>query len=283
MRQLQAVIDGGMTGSLYALVALAFSLVWATMRTVNLAFLQLIAFAAIIGWASADFGAAPAIIFAVLATAGLTLVTHLVAVQPMLKKARMAPIVASIGAGLLLQGILSDIAGSQLRIMPNLFPTGVFEINGIFIRKTGIAVVAVVLVFVAITLVIFRYTMIGLAFRATSWAPELGSAYGVATPLVQLGSVVAAGLAIGLSGVLTAVLVGSVSPFIGANAGLKGVIAMLVGGAGNMTGAVAGGLLIGILESVAELYVSSAMKTAVSFGLLLVVMIVRPSGLLKER
>lgn len=283
MRYLQAAVDGTMTGSLYALVALAFSLVWATMRTVNLAFLQLIAFAAVIGWASADFGAAPAILFAVLATAGLTLVTHFVAIQPLLERQRMAPIVASIGAGLLLQGVLSDIAGSQLRIMPALFPGGVFDIDGIFVRKTGIAVVAVVLGFVLLTIVVFRYTLVGLAFRATSWAPELGSAYGVNTTAVQVGSVLASGIAIGLAGVLTAVLAGSASPFMGTDAGLKGVIAMLVGGAGNVYGAVAGGLLIGILESVAELYVSSAMKTAISFGLLLLVMILRPGGLLKER
>jgi branched-chain amino acid transport system permease protein len=167
--------------------------------------------------------------------------------------------------------------------MPPLLPSDTWELNGVFVRETAVIVSAVAVGLLLLVVAVFRWTRIGLAFRVTSWAPELAPAYGVAVGAVQTGSVVASAVAMGLAGVLSGLLFGSVSAFAGATTGLKGVIAMLMGGAGNVYGALVGGLVVGISESVAELYISSGMKSVVSLALLLVVMVVRPQGLLQER
>jgi branched-subunit amino acid ABC-type transport system permease component len=139
-----------------------------------------------------------------------------------------------------------------------------------------------VLLLAAATLVM-RYTRLGLAFRASSWSPEIAAAYGVNVGLVRFCSAAAAAALAGLAGVFAAVLAGSVSPFLGSAAGLKGIVAMLIGGAGNLPGAVIGGLSIGVIEALSGQVVSGSTSQVVSYAVLFLVMVARPSGLMKER
>lgn len=279
----QATADGLMIGSLYALVALSFSVLWASVRTVNLGLLQVAALGGMVAYGLSGLGSAPALVGGALVATVAGVVTHLVAVRPLLERWALLPIIASLGAGLLVQGAVIAVAGNDSRRMPALVPIGTFEVQGIFVRRAGAVVLATALVFVLITIYLTRQTTIGLAFRASSWSPEIASAYGISTEKVRLGSAVAASFSIGLAGVLTGVLAGSVSPFMGEATGLKGLVAMLLGGAGNLVGALAAGLLIGVLESASGLFVSNAMKNVISFGLLFGVMVFKPSGLFKER
>jgi branched-chain amino acid transport system permease protein len=99
---------------------------------------------------------------------------------------------------------------------------------------------------------------------------------------VRFGAALVAALFIGLAGVFIGLMAGSVSPLMGAAAGLKGMVAMLIGGAGNLPGAVVGGLAVGVIESVSAQYVSSSFSGAAAFAVLFLVMVLKPSGLMKE-
>lgn len=282
-RYVQAVVDGLMIGSIYALVAVSFSVLWASIRTVNLGLLQVAALGGMVAYWLAELGAFVALIGGVFAATVAGVVVHLVAVRPLLKAWALLPIIASLGAGLLVRGAVIAVAGDDMRRMPPIVPTGVIEIQGIFVRRVGLIVLLTALAFVVLALIIEKRSKVGLAFRSSSWNPEVASAYGVDIERVRMGSAVAASVMIGLAGVLSGVLAGSVNPHMGEGNGLKGLVAMLLGGAGNLPGALLAGLLVGVLEAGAGLYVSSAMRNVVSFGLLFAVMVFRPSGLLKER
>lgn len=282
-RVLQALVDGLMIGSLYALVAVSFSILWASVRTVNLGLLQVSAMGGVVAYSLSANGTVIALLGGVLAAGAAGLIVHLVAIRPFLKKWALLPIVASLGAGLLVRGAVIFFFGEEPKRMPQLLPTGVWEISGVFIRRTGTIVLVVALFFVLLALYLTAKSKVGLAFRASSWNSDIARAYGVNIERVRLGSAFAAAIAVGLVGVLTGVLAGSVHPYLGEANGLKGLVAMLLGGAGNLPGALLAGLLVGMLESGAGMFVSSAMKNVVSFGLLFVVMIVKPSGLLRER
>jgi branched-chain amino acid transport system permease protein len=282
-RVMQALVDGLMIGSLYALVAVSFSILWASVRTVNLGLLQVSAMGGVVAYSLSANGTVIALFGGVLAAGAAGLIVHLVAIRPFLKKWALLPIVASLGAGLLVRGAVIFFFGEEPKRMPQLLPTGVWEISGVFIRRTGTIVLVVALIFVLLALYLTAKSRVGLAFRASSWNSDIARAYGINIERVRLGSAFAAAISIGLVGVLTGVLAGSVHPYLGEANGLKGLVAMLLGGAGNLPGALLAGLLVGMLESGAGMFVSSAMKNVVSFGLLFFVMIVKPSGLLKER
>lgn len=282
-RVIQAIVDGLMAGSLYALVAVAFSILWASVRTVNLGLLQVSAMGGIIAYSLSANGAVVAILGGVTAAGVVGLLIHFVAIKPFLKKWALLPIVASLGAGLLVRGAVILLFGEQSKRMPQLVPTGTWEMSGVFIRRTGVVVLVVALAFVLVGLYLTARTRIGLAFRASSWNADIAGAYGVDTERVRVGSAFAAAVAVGLAGVLAGVLAGSVHPYMGEDNGLKGLVAMLLGGAGNLPGALLAGLLVGMLESGAGMFISGALKNVVSYGLLFLVMVVKPSGLLKER
>lgn len=279
----QALVDGLAVGSSYAILALAFTVLWATVRTVNLALLQVVAVGGLVAFALADAGVVVAFLGAMVVGLIFGLVTHVVAVQSTIKKGLLYPIIASLGVGLLIQGGMSLAAGDDVRVMPDLLPTGVIEVEGIFIGWTPLIVFLVTAAFVGVIAALARFTRLGLGFRASAWQPELAQAYGINVRGVRLFSAGAAGVAAGLAGACAGILAGSVSPYAGAATGLNGLVAMLIGGAGNPIGAVLGGLLVGVLQAFGGLFVSSSMQGVISLALLFLVMILRPSGLMKER
>ncbi len=280
---LQALVDGLAQGSSYAILALAFTVLWATVRTVNMALLQVVAVGGLVAFALADAGVVVAFLAAMVVGLGFGLVTHVVAVQSTIKKGLLYPIIASFGVGLLIQGGMSLTAGDDVKVMPDLLPEGVIEVSGIFIGWTPLIVFLITTGFVLLIAAIARFTKLGLGFRASAWQPELAQAYGINVRGVRLFSAGAAGVAAGLAGACAGILAGSVSPYAGALTGLNGLVAMLIGGAGNPVGAVLGGLLVGVLQAFGGLFVSSSMQGVISLALLFLVMILRPSGLMKER
>lgn len=279
----QALADGMAIGASYALLALAFTLLWATVRTVNLALLQTLAISALVCFAMARFGAPVAFAAAAVTGLGVGIATHLVAVQSTISKGQLYPIIASLGVGLLLQGGMSLTVGDNLRTMPTLLPSGLLRLQGVFISWASLIILLVTVICLFGIAALSRVTTLGLAFRASAWQPALAATYGVDVRRIRLISAGAAGALTGLSGAFTAVLGGSVSPTLGASAGLNGLVGMLIGGAGNPAGAVVGGLTVGGLQSLAGEFAPTSIKGIVSLALLFLILIVRPSGLMRER
>ena len=278
---LQAILDGLATGALYALVALSFSLVWATVRTVDLALLQIIAVAGMVAYWVGSAGVVPALLASIAVSVALAVLSHYIAIRPTRAKGQIYPVIASLGLGLLILGAASLIFGVNLHTMPPLIPGGGLHIGSLYIAWTSSAVLCITFALLASAAIAMKVSKLGLAFRATAAEPQLAEAYGIGVRSVLLGSAASAGVGIGLAGPLGAVQGGSVSPFFGATMGLMGIVAMLLGGAGNPAGAVVGGLLVGIIQSVASQYLSGSMGEVASYSLLLLVMVARPSGLMK--
>jgi branched-chain amino acid transport system permease protein len=279
----QAIFDGLSAGASYALLALAFSILWATVRTVNLALIQVVAIGAMAAYAAAPMRAVPALGAAALMGLVAGLLTHYIAIATTLRKGLLVPIIASLGVGLVLQSSMSLTIGDEVRRMPRLLPDGSLQLFGAFLGWGQLIVLAITAGALIVCAAVARLTSIGLSFRATAWRPQLASAYGVDTRRVRLISAAAAAAASGLAGGCIAILSGSASPVTGADAGLSGLVAMLIGGAGNPLGAVVGGLTVGLLDSLGGTIFSTSLQSVLSLGLLFIIMISRPSGLMKER
>jgi len=278
----QALLDGLSAGATYALIAIAFSLVWATVRTVNLALLQVLSCAGMLAYLGAQHGVVLAFVYGLLGAVVIGVASHFVAIVPTLSKGQIYPIITSLGFGLLLTAGLVAIFGDLLRPVPPVLPEGGARLGGTYLSWGAVLQIAVALVLVVAAIVVMRSSRVGLAFRSSAWAPDLAGAYGVNLPAVRLGSAVVSSLLIGLAGVFIALTAGSVGPLLGATAGLKGMVAMLIGGAGNLPGAVVGGLAVGLVESVSLQYTTSALSGAIAFAVLFALMVLKPSGLMKE-
>lgn len=280
---IQALMDGVANGSNYAIIALAFSLLWATMRTLNMALIQTVMVGGIFAYYGASHGILPAILFGVGAAAVVGTGTHYISVESTVKKGLIYPIIASLGLGALIQGVASLTFGDNLRPAPEVLPAGGVEVGPAFVGWDSIVTTSMVALLLIAVSCIMKWTSLGLAFRAASWSPDLAQAYGVNVSLVRFASASAAAIAAGFAGTFAVLTDGSVSPTLGAGIALTGLVAMLIGGAGNLVGSVFGGLLVGLIEAMSGLFVSGSISHAISFLMLFLVMVVKPSGLMKER
>jgi branched-chain amino acid transport system permease protein len=280
----QALVDGLSTGSGYALVAMSFSALWASIRSVNMALLQVGSVAAVTTYALGSAGDAAAVVGGVLVAVIVGLGTHLISVRPFLSRGHITPIISSFGAGLAVQGILVLCIGVNNVSLSNVLPSGVFQVGGYFLRSASAIDLAVAAGVAIVALGIVRLTSIGLAFRAVSRSPDIALANGINVERVRLGSAAVASGLVGLTGILIGATASSAGPYdaTAQALGLTGLLAMLLGGAGNLAASVLAGLFVGVLDSGTQLFISSDLNTVVSLGLLLVVLVIRPNGLGRE-
>ena len=277
----QAVFDGISTGAYYAVTALAFSVLWATVRTVNLALIQVVAIGAITTALLAPQGAVVALLGACVAGLVAGVATHYTAVATTVRHGFIAPVIATLGVGLVLEGLMSVTVGDNTRAVDVNLPDSSVTLLGAQMTWPHIIVLGVITAVLVGYGIIARLTPLGLAFRATAWNRELADAYGVNVRRVQFVSASGAALVAGLTGWCIAVVGGNASPVTGAEVGLYGILAMLIGGAGNPVGAVLGGLTVGLINSFGATIVSSSVQSQLSLGLIFCILILRPTGLLK--
>jgi len=192
-------------------------------------------------------------------------------------------LITAIGVSLLLEYTGQLVFGATPRTFPAIFPVAQFEVGGLVISSNQLMVIGVSLVLmVVLQLIVFR-TRIGTAMRAVSLNPNAARLVGVNNDVVisftfGLGSALAAA-----GGILYAINYPSIDPLMGVMPGLKAFVAAILGGIGNIPGAMVGGLLLGVVEALGAAYISIAWKDAIAFCVLILILIVRPTGLLGER
>jgi branched-chain amino acid transport system permease protein len=279
----QFFLDGILAGTIYALVALGFTITWSSMRVVSLAQPSLLAIGAATGYLAADAGIAPAAAAAAAGAAAIGYVAYVVAIKPLAQVSLLSVMVSTLGAGIIIEGILALFSGTDPIGMPSLLPAGGWVVGPFYFRRAAVIVAVIAFVMLALALYISKKTRIGLAFRAAAWAPDVGSAHGINIAAVRTGSILFASAYAGLAGFFVAVLFGSWSPYMGLALALPALIGMLVGGAGNLMGAVLGGLTLGVIQSVSSAHITSSLSNLVAFGVLIGLMVIRPQGLLSER
>ena len=278
---LQYVAAGLTAGSIYALVALGFSIVYNASKVINFAQGE---FVMLGGMAAASLSAAGAplplaILAAIVLAAAIGLLLEKLTIERAARADVTTLIIITIGASIFLRGFAQLVWGKGIRALPPLSGDRPLELGGATVLPQSVWVLGATLVIVAALSWFFGRTRLGRAMLATSHNRLAAQLVGIDVRLVLFASF---GLAAGL-GAVAGVLIAPISFTsydAGVMLGLKGFAAAILGGLGNFHAAVVGGLVLGLLESLGAGFVSSAYKDAISFVVILAVLFVRPDGLL---
>jgi len=273
-----------MLGGTYALVAIGYSLVFGVLRLIHLAHGEVFMVGAYIGlevMLAFNVGPVVALAAAIVGTALLGIVLELIVFRPIRRKGGsfLAPMVTSIGAGLILQEVFTKIFGAEQSEFPAGLGNDTYHLGPLLVSATQVFIMAVAVLSMIVLHLFISRTRYGMAMRAVAENVEIASVLGINTDaVIMLTFAVASGLA-GIAGVLVGLAYTAVSPFMGINMAVKGLAIMLVGGLGSIYGAMVGGLLLGIVEVLCVAYAASSYRDAVAFGLMIVILLVRPRGL----
>lgn len=281
---LQYIVSGIHTGSIYALTALCFTLVFNATHVVNFAQGQMVMLGGMsaVGFYGAGVPLWGSVLLAIAVAAVVSMVLERVAIRPLLQAGVLAQIVATVGASFVLATAAMAIWGKEAVSLP-VFPGGekVLALAGATITGQTLWIVGLTLVIVAALQLFYRRTLFGTAVRACAVDPMGARLQGISYRGVVMFS-------FALAGAISAVAGAAFTPATmmsfnsGTTLGLKGFVAATVGGLGSSLGAVLGGYSLGIIEALAMGLIpgGSGYKSAISFGVLLIVLFVRPSGLL---
>jgi branched-chain amino acid transport system permease protein len=289
---LQHLVDGIAAGAIYALIALGYTMVYGVLQLINFAHGDVFMLGAMFGWYLSRWmgvdvhptalGAIGVTLLSMIGCGICGLLIERLAYRPLRNQPKINSLITAIGMSFLLE------YGGQVVFHPeprgfSVMPAstrGAFMLGSIGIGYIDIVIIATSLLLMFILQRIVFHTRMGTAMRAVSWNPRVAALMGVNTDMVisftfVLGSVLAA-----VAGVLHASKYSGVQPLMGLMPGLKAFVAAVLGGIGNVPGAMLGGLLLGLAEQLVSAYISSSWRDACSFGILILVLLLRPSGLL---
>jgi len=292
----QELVNGITTGALYSLVALGFSMVYGVLKLLNFAHGDLYMIGAYIGFFIIQFFGGPAdlsiavpllllIMFVVAAglVGGLGVAIERFAYRPLRDAPRIAPLITAIGVSFFLESAALLLFGSQFREYNTAefisLSSGI-RIGSVTIDSVQILVLVLGLVLMTGLQLLVNQTRLGRQVRAVAADREAAEMLGINVNFVITATFFLGSALAGIAGVMGGLLFNTVTATIGFFVGLKAFTAAVVGGIGSIPGAMLGGLVIGVAESFVTGYISSTYSNLIVFGLLIVVMLVRPSGLL---
>lgn len=281
------LISGLAIGGVYALVALGFALIFGVLRVAQfahgelymlVAFLVLVALAALPSAGIVQFALVILLGLAVGALVGVLVERGVF--RPLASAPHIAPIISAIGLSIMLQYLAAYVWGSELRPFPLAWSPGNVSLGPASVPVLKIVIFGTALGLLALLQVVLLRSQLGRSVRATAIDAEVAQLMGVnTTRTVALAFAVGSALA-GAAGVLVAALYGVVYPTMGQPVLVKGYTATIIGGVGNLPGAVLGGILLGVFEVLLAGYVSPTWADAIVYALLILVLAVRPQGLL---
>ena len=300
---LQQIINGLVLGSMYALIALGYTMVYGIIQLINFAHGEVLMIGALTAWSvigmmQASMPGAPgwailimAMLIACVVAAALNFVIEKVAYRPLRNSPRLAPLITAIGMSILLQTLAMIIWKPNYKPFPTLLPSAPFNVFGAFITPTQIMILSVTAVSLAVLMWLVHYTKIGRAMRATAENPRVAGLMGVKPDVVISATFIIGAILAAIAGVMYASNYGTAQHTMGFLPGLKAFTAAVFGGIGNLGGAVLGGLLLGLIEAIGSGYIGtltggllgSHYTDIFAFIVLIIVLTLRPSGLLGER
>ncbi len=296
MQFLQQLINGITIGSFYALVALGYTMVYGVLKLINFAHGDLFmwgAYLGLTGFALLGAGAAGGSAWMVVPVAVAVLVTvalagvlvERVAYRPLRAAGRLAPVISALGVAFILQSLARNAYGASWRTYPpGLALAGGIDLGGgVRIGAMQLVVIAVSLLLMAGLYVFIQRTRVGTAMRAVAIDPLVARLMGIDVDrIIAIVFLIGPGLG-GIAGLIVALYYGSFDFTLGWAFGLKAFIAAILGGIGNIPGAMLGGMLLGITETLAAGYISPQWKDVVAYIVLILILLLRPTGLLGER
>lgn len=277
----QVLVSGLTLGSLYALTALGYAIIFRATSVVNFAQGEMMMIGAMLALAlHADYGLGYAASFA-LAVVGawcMGILIERIAYRPLLKAPVFTVILSTVAVGQMLRSGVRIVRGHELALFPPLVSPTPFSIAGLRLTYLNVAIVVLAVGVLLAFIAFFRWTPMGWAMRATAQNREAAALVGVSVPRVFSMSWGISAVLAAIAGILLAPLI-TITPDMGV-IGIKGFVGAILGGYNSLVGSVVGGFLLGVLENLAGVYISSAFKDVVTFGVLLVVLVFRPAGML---
>ena len=299
----QQLINGLVLGSIYALVALGYTMVYGILELINFAHGEVtmvgaMIFLAVVGslmGSGAGLDGMTIMVLglgaAIVACMALGFAIERIAYRPLRRAPRLAALITAIGVSIVLQNLAMLIWGKQYITFPPLLSIVRYDVGGAVITNLQVFIVALSCVLMAGLLVLVKKTSLGRAMRATAQSPEIAGLMGInINTIISLTFVIGAALA-AVAGVMVCTYYGLAHYYMGFMLGLKAFTAAVLGGIGNIPGAMLGGMLLGIIESLGAGYIGpltggflcSHYQDVFAFFVLILVLVVRPSGLLGER
>lgn len=271
-----------MLGASYALIGVAFALILGIFDMLNIAIGEVFMLGAFFGLALVTRGVpfVPALLIAMVLSGLVSLVIERFAFRPLRGTPPVIPLLSSIGFSMLLTDTAVNIWGSERTQFPPSVRVVNFELGPILVSSVQIVILGISVLLMVVLQFLLQRTKIGRGMRAVAENPETASILGVDSRRIIVATFFVSGALAGAAGMLVGLTFSVISPFIGIEIGLKGVAAMVVGGAGNIQGAMLAGPILGIAEVLSVAYLGAAHRDVVVYGLLILVLIVRPAGLL---
>ena len=280
---LQQLVNGVSLGSIYALIALGYTMVYGIIKLINFAHGEVYMIGAFVGYAIprvTGLGFLPALIISMAACSLLGFTIEKIAYKPLRNSSRITVLITAIGVSLFLQYVMMFFVGAESRAYPNILDKVLYNLNGVIINSQQIYIVLTTVILMMLLQFIVKKTKPGKAMRAVSADRDAAQLMGIdVNNTISFTFLIGSALA-GAAGVLVGIYYNSIDPLMGIMPGLKAFVAAVFGGIGNIPGAMIGGLAIGIIETMVGGYGNSMYRDAAVFALLIIVLIIKPSGLL---
>jgi branched-chain amino acid transport system permease protein len=287
---LQQLINGLSLGSIYALIALGYTMVYGVLRLINFAHGDVYMLGAFAGYFLANalqLDANPSVPGMVAVTIGamgicaiIGMLIERLAYRPVRHHSRLSSLITAIGVSLLLEYGGQVVFGASPRFFPQMIRSETYTLAGAQVTNQSLLIIVMsVIVMFGLEFIVHR-TRIGKAMRATSYNLAVAKLMGINTDRViaftfALGSALAA-----VGGVLVALAIPRIDPLMGLMTGLKAFVAAVLGGIGNIPGAMIGGMLIGLMETAISATAYSTYRDAVAFAVLILILLIRPAGIM---
>jgi branched-chain amino acid transport system permease protein len=288
---LQNLLNGIASGAIYALIALGYTMVYGILKLINFAHGDIFMLGSFVGYyaggymvrhmnGQSSFGSAALILLLSMICCGIFgFINERVAYRPLRNSPRIASLITAIGVSFFLEYGGQMVFGPDPKFFPTLIPKKIINFGGITTTNYQIIVLVVALAFMALLQYIIYATKFGRAMRAVSFNFETAALMGIPTDrIISLTFIIGSTLA-GVAGILYGLSYPKIDPLMGIMPGLKAFVAAVLGGIGNVPGAVVGGLIIGVIEAFVGGSSFSNYRDAIAFVILIVILLFRPSGL----
>ena len=280
---LQQLVNGLILGSVYALLALGYTMVYGIIKLFNFAHGDIYMMGAFMGYFlinSLHLNFFLALILAMIGTAVLGVLVEFLAYRPLRNSTRIAALITAIGVSFFLEYVMVYFVGANTRSFPQVIETVRYNFGPISLTNIQLMILVISLILMVLLQVIVQKTKMGKAMRAVSVDSDAAQLMGINVNRTisftfALGSALA-----GAAGVLIALYYNSLEPLMGMTPGLKSFVAAVLGGIGIIPGAALGGFVIGLLETFATAFGMSDFRDAIVYGILILILLVRPVGIL---
>ncbi len=278
----QQLINGISLGSIYALIALGYTMIYGIIKLINFAHGDIYMVGAYIGFfviTRCGLGIVPALLISMVVTGLLGMLVEKLAYKPLRNAPRISVLITAIGVSFFLEYTSMYFVSPTPRTFPATFDNVVFNIGSFVVNGQQLLIFGITFVLMVLLTYIVQKTKTGKAMRAASFDVETAQLMGIdSNRIISLTFGIGSSLA-AAAGVLVGIYYNSIDPLMGIMPGLKAFVAAVLGGIGILPGAVVGGLILGIIEALVAGFISSTFRDAAAFAILILVLLFRPTGL----